>query len=84
MGCSNETDWVNMGKYYFGSGIRNFISHITYYSHMFFIAYTFKGKMHVFAGRMKIVNHWSCRTGAILQYFCPLKGLLLKERVCSQ
>ena len=26
----------------------------------------------MFAGRVKIVGHSSCRTGAILKYFCPL------------
>ena len=26
----------------------------------------------VFAGRVKIVSHSSCRTSAILKYFCPL------------
>ena len=39
---------------------------------MFFIAYTFKGQVHVFAGRVKIVSHLSCRTSTILKYFCPL------------
>ena len=39
---------------------------------MFFIAYAFKGQVHVFAGRVKIVSHLSCRTSAILKYFCPL------------
>ena len=39
---------------------------------MFFIAYTFKGQVHVFAGRVEIVSHLSCRTSAILNYFCPL------------
>ena len=39
---------------------------------MFFIAYTFKGQVHVFAGRVKIVSHSTCRTSAILKYFCPL------------
>ena len=38
---------------------------------MFFIAYAFKGQVHVFAGGMKIVNHSSCRTSAILKYFFP-------------
>ena len=47
-------------------------SHITYYSLMFFIAYTFKGQVHVFAGWVKIVSHSSCRTSTILKYFCPL------------
>ena len=36
---------------------------------MFFIAYTFKGQVHVFAGRVKIVSHSSCRTSTILKYF---------------
>ena len=40
---------------------------------MLFIAYTFKGHVHVFAGRVKIVSHSSCRTSAILKYFCPLQ-----------
>ena len=39
---------------------------------MFFIAYAFKGQVHVFAGQVKIVSHSSCRTSAILKYFCPL------------
>ena len=39
---------------------------------MFFITYTFKGQVHVFAGQMKIVSHSSCRTSAILKYFCRL------------
>ena len=43
-------------------------NHITYYSLTFFIAYTFKGHMHVFAGRVKILSHSSCRTSAVLQY----------------
>ena len=42
---------------------------------MFFIAYAFKGQVHVFAGRVKIVSHSSCRTSAILKYFCPLRIL---------
>ena len=62
-----------LGKYHFSSDIRNFISHITYYSLMFFIAYAFKGQVHAFAGRKKIVSHSSCRTSAILKYFCPLQ-----------
>ena len=51
-------------------------SHITYYSLMFFIAYAFKGQVHVFAGQVKIVSHLSFRTSAILKYFCPLPLLL--------
>ena len=39
---------------------------------MFFIAYAFKGQVHAFAGQLKIVSHSSCRTSAILKYFCPL------------
>ena len=40
---------------------------------MFFIAYTLKGQAHLFAGRVKIVSVSSCRTRAILKYFCPLQ-----------
>ena len=36
---------------------------------MFFIAYTFNGQVHVFAGRVKIVSHTSCRTSAIFIYW---------------
>ena len=39
---------------------------------MFFIAYAFKGQVHVFAGRVKIAGHSSSRISAILKYFCPL------------
>ena len=39
---------------------------------MFFITYAFKGQVHVVAGPVKIVSHSSCRTSAILKYFCPL------------
>ena len=46
-------------------------SHITYYYFVFFIAYTFKGRVHVFAGQVKIVGHSCCRTSAILKYFVP-------------
>ena len=41
---------------------------------MFFIACAFKGQVHVFAGRVKIVSHSSSRTSAILKYFCPLNA----------
>ena len=47
---------------------------------MFFIAYNFKGQAHVFAGRVKIVSHSSCRTSIILKYFCPLLLLLILQR----
>ena len=39
---------------------------------MFLIVFAFKGQVHVFAGRVKIVSHLSFRTRAILKYFCPL------------
>ena len=42
---------------------------ITYNS---FIAYIFKGQVQMFAGRVKIVSHSSCRTSAMLICFCPL------------
>ena len=54
-------------------------SRITYYSLMFFIAYAFKGHVHVFAGRVKVVSHSSCRTSAIFKYICPLVSLLYSE-----
>ena len=38
---------------------------------MFFIAYAFKGHVHAFAGRVKVVSHLSCRTSAIFKYFVP-------------
>ena len=44
---------------------------------MFFIAYTFKGQVHVFAGQVKIVSHSSCRTSAILKHFCSLGQLFV-------
>ena len=44
---------------------------------MFFIAYAFKGQLNVFAGRVKIVSHSSCRTSAILKYFCPLFSCMI-------
>ena len=36
---------------------------------MFFIAFTFKVQVHMFAGQVKIASHSSCRTGAILKIF---------------
>ena len=36
---------------------------------MFFIAYTFKGQVNVFAGRVKVESHSSCRKSAILNNF---------------
>ena len=42
---------------------------------LFFIADTFKGQVHVFAEWVSIVSHSSCRTSAILKYFCPLTSV---------
>ena len=47
MECSYEFDWVNIIL----TLIRNFISHITYYSLMFYSVYAFKGQVHVFADK---------------------------------
>ena len=47
LGCSYETDWVNI---ILGAILGTNICHITYESLMFFITYTFKGQVHVFAG----------------------------------
>ena len=69
MGCSNETDWVNIVL----AVIKGTLCHITYFSLMLFIAYTFKGQVHVFARRVKILSHSSCRTSAILDIFVPCK-----------
>ena len=44
---------------------------------MFFIAYAFKGHVHVFAGREKVVSHSSCSTSAIFKYFSPLRWYFL-------
>ena len=66
-----NSDWVNI---ILAVILKELLSHITYYSLMFSIAYAFKGQVHVFAGRAKIVSHSSCRTSAILKYFCPLFG----------
>ena len=35
-------------------------------------SYAYKGQVHVFAGRVKIAIHSSCRTRTILKYVCPL------------
>ena len=51
-------------------------NHITLDSLMLFIAYAFKGQVHVFARRVKFVSHSSCRTNAILKYFCPLNQVV--------
>ena len=48
---------------------------------MFFIVYTFKGQVHVFAGRVEIATHLSCLTSAILKYFCPLLFDRLKNLI---
>ena len=46
---------------------------------MFFIAYAFKRHVHLFAGRVKVVSHSSCRTIAIFKYFCPLASQLIQS-----
>ena len=54
---------------------------------MFLIAYTFKGQVHVFAGRVKLVSHSSCRTSAILKYFVPWNAYIKFGEIlsfCSQ
>ena len=53
---------------------------ITYYSLTFFIAYAFKGHVHVFAGRVKVVSHSSCWTSAIFKYFCPLQRHIVSHK----
>ena len=40
------------------------------------LAYALKGQVHVFAGRVKVVSHSSCRTSAILKFFVPWISLL--------
>ena len=73
---------MELTAYHFSSDIRNFLSHITYYYLMFFIAFTFKGQVHVFAGRVKSVSHSSCRAIAILKYLCPLKSFIYSIFLC--
>ena len=57
---------------------------------MFSISYAFKGQVHVFAGRVNIVSHSSCRTSAILKYFCPLLPMtassvsIVEARICKK
>ena len=61
-------------------------SYYVLYYLMFFIAYAFKGQVNVFAGWVKIVSHSSCRTSAILKYFCPLISIWsypLSLSICS-
>ena len=62
-----ETDWVNIIL----AAIEDKELYKSNYSLMFFIAYTFKGQVHVFAGQVKIVSHSSCRTSEILKCFVP-------------
>ena len=47
-------------------------------------AYAFKGQVHGFAGRVKIVSHSSCRTGAILKKFCALLSLILNAPITAK
>ena len=53
---------------------------------MLFIAYTFNGHVHVFAGRVKIVSVSSYRTSTTMKYFCPLvkskNGIIQKVKDC--
>ena len=56
-----------VGKYYFSSDIRNFKNINPPPT-----PYNFLGRVHVFAGRVKIVSHSSRRASLILKYFCPL------------
>ena len=49
---------------------------------MFFIACAFKGHVHAFAGRVKVVSHSSCRTSAIFKYFCPLQSM--SYEICAE
>ena len=74
MGCSSETDWVNIILAVIVKKL-----YTSYYSLMFSIAYAFKGQVHVFAGQVKTLSHSSCRTSAILKYFCPLYGSCLSS-----
>ena len=62
--------------YHFNSDIRDFLSHITYYFLMFFIAYAFKGQVHVFAGRVKI----DCKS-LVLQDKCNIEIFLSPDSV---
>ena len=50
---------------------------------MFFFGYTFKGQVHVFAGRVKTVSHSSCRTSAILKYLSPVDALNFNLKMLS-
>ena len=51
---------------------------------MLFIAYAFKGHVHAFAGRVKVVSHSSCRTSSIFIYFCPLKSIVKMTSIALQ
>ena len=39
---------------------------------MFFIAFAFKGQVHVFAEQVKVVSHSSCRTSTNIEIFLSL------------
>ena len=79
----HSSAWVKIRKdeYFFPKHssfeIINRGSHVTYCSLMFFITYAFKGQVHKFAVRVKIVSHSSCRTSAIFKYFCTLLCILM-------
>ena len=54
-------------------------SRMSYYILLPYVLYCifFKRTVNVFAGRVRIVSHSSCRTSAILKYFCPLTGIFV-------
>ena len=69
MGCRYVTDWVNIIL----ALIWRTLSVTLHIAPLCCLLYTlYRTSIHVFAGRVKIVSHWSCRTSAILNYFCPL------------
>ena len=75
LACNNEWNLERTSNYRTSAlGRITQGSYITYHSLMFFIAY--KGQVCVFAGWVEIVSHSSCRTSAILKYFCPLVDLI--------
>ena len=66
--CDNEKGQVILPtEGVFWSGL---LEEVILLPYIFFISNAFK--VHVFAGREKIVSHSSCRTSALLGYFCPL------------
>ena len=71
----------SVGRVLWEELLEEFILHIgIYYTLMFFNIYAFKGQVHVFAGRVLILSRSSCRTSAMLKYFCPMQRFLLGTR----